>query len=267
MSSSFSKVDYAYIGAVVLAVVSASVLFLSKKKSPNAQNAAHVVHISPVGSSQFQPSVMLGQKSLSPNVDIATRNARIRDVVFNEYATVLEGLVSDSALRRKLLGLLAERTIIVYDAKEVFIDLHSRGKAPSDYRIVVKQSQSVIDEEIRQLIGANISANILALADTPEFVRELNRIYSPALAQFNVPLNPDQTAFLALMMLSTYGSPNNPALVINQDNYNPASGLRHLDTQFLAEAARVLSPVQLDVYRATMIRLNRANAPKILPKN
>lgn len=187
------------------------------------------------------------------------RAIQVRDATDKLYSAVFEYLIKDRVLREKTLALVAERTLIVYDTREVYLDLRAQGKAPPNFSTLIAQSQRTIDEEIKQLLGDPLGTQISALASAPEHLRELNEVFLPALENASLPVSSEQAARLALAMVMVYGSPNNPELVVNEHNYDPASGLRKLDFAFLEEVSPVLSPEQLEIYRALRKRLNKAN--------
>lgn len=120
-----------------------------------------------------------------------------------------------------------------------------REHKPGDLRDVIAAAQAEVDRDIKANFEANTAKRIQLMLMASQYLARVNQSIDRAMAEAGEPLTPEQVLPLAVILMETYGSPNNPHTRPTLENIDPATSLTVADGLVFQRASRLLAPHQL----------------------
>jgi hypothetical protein len=154
----------------------------------------------------------------------------------------------------KLRSLLVGRAEAAYIAHEV---VSERDHKPGDLRDVIAAAQAEVDRDIKEGFEATTAKKIQLMLMASQYLARVNQSIDRAMTEAGEPLTPEQVLPLAVILMETYGSPNNPHTKPTLANVDPATSLTVADELVLHRASTLLSERQIDALQQLVVSQNK----------
>lgn len=179
----------------------------------------------------------------------------IQHSIEQKYAKTIHALKLSAADEKKLRELLTDRAEVAYDAHDA---VSSVDYKPGDLRGTISTLQAEIDQDILNSFEADTAKKILLMLMASDYLNRVNQSISRALTEAGEPLTPEQVLPLAVVLMETYGSLNNPVSKPTVASVDPTTYLTPVDELALARTAALLSQRQITALKQLIGAQNKA---------
>jgi hypothetical protein len=129
---------------------------------------------------------------------------------------------------------------------------------PADLQKMILSAQGDVDHEIEQAFDPGTAKKVKLMVMASEYLNRVNQSISRAMVEAGEPLAPEQVLPLAVILLETYGTGDNPEARVTAEKLDPQTGLMPIDEIAVQRAAALLSERQLTALRRLVAEQNRA---------
>ncbi len=187
-----------------------------------------------------------------------TREDRLKSIeksIEQKYAKTIRALKLSSADEIKLRELLTHRAEAAYVAHDA---VSSTEHKPGDLGGAISSLQAEVDEDIQRSFDVDTAKKVQLMIMASDYLNRVNQSISRALTEAGEPLSPEQVLPLAVVLMQTYGSLNNPVSKPTVASVDPATFLTPMDELALARTAALLSPRQITALKQLIGAQNKA---------
>jgi hypothetical protein len=156
----------------------------------------------------------------------------------------------------KLVDLMVENSNTVNDSVTVARDMGLQPGTPS-YDEAMKRTSESIDQQIKAIIGPDGLDKLAEAQGVWAYSSQISNEYQPDFVLAGAALTTDQARNLAQLLYEN-GPSKIPAAM--NSKIDPETGLGMVDEQIILQAARFLSPAQIEILRADRKEQNQLRA-------
>jgi hypothetical protein len=180
----------------------------------------------------------------------------IRRNLARSYGDGLDKLNLPPEKLAKLKDLLVEQQMSSLDAQQAAEAAGLERTSPA-WRKAMNQASQEVQQDITDLLGPGGQKTLQQIRTQTSFQTQIQNNFAPDFADAGVALTPDQSAGLAEAM----AGPSLPGKVpAGYNDPDPATGLTPHQEQILTAASQVLTPAQLQIFKADQVQQNQESA-------